>query len=58
MDCFHRYLPYAKKAKYVVNPIGVKIFRHLAETIFPPLETIYSHLIPIICGEAPVLTKH
>ncbi len=42
----------------MVYPVSIKIFRHLAETLFPPSETIFRHFFPIICREAPVLSEH
>ena len=51
-------LPYAEESENMVYSVGVKIFRHLAETVFPPLESVFCHGIPVVCRESPVLAEH
>ena len=40
----------------MVNAISVEIFAHVLEAANPPLTTIGEHLVPVVGGEAPVLT--
>ena len=58
MDCIHRNLPYPEETENMVNTIGIEIFSHLAESVFPPFKPVASHLLPIVGREAPVLTEH
>ena len=41
----------------MVYSVSIEVFRHLAKTVFPPLESIFSHLIPVIGRESPVLPQ-
>ena len=40
----------------MVDTIGVEIFGHLLETVFPPGITVQLHHLPIIGRKAPILT--
>ena len=40
----------------MVDTIGVEILRHLTEATYPPLAAVFQHLIPVVGGEAPVLS--
>lgn len=42
----------------MVDAVGVEIFRHLAETVFPPCKTVLCHFVPIVGRESPVLSEH
>ena len=52
----NRNLPDAEEAQHMINTIGIKELRHLTEAANPPLAAVLQHLIPIVGGEAPVLT--
>lgn len=58
MDGIHRNLPNTEESENMVNTIRIEIFSHLAEPLFPPAETVERHLIPVVCGEAPVLSEY
>ena len=40
----------------MVDTIGIEVFSHLTETTHPPRTAVLEHLVPIVGGEAPVLT--
>ena len=48
--------PNAEESKDMVDAISCEIFCHLRETTLPPLVAILFHHLPIVGGEAPVLT--
>ncbi len=52
----HRNLPDAEESEHVVDAVGVEILRHLAEAAHPPLTAVLHHLVPVVGGEAPVLS--
>jgi len=54
----HRDFPDAEEAEDVVDAIGVEVFSHFAEALHPPCITVFFHDIPVIGGEAPVLSVH
>ncbi len=41
-------LPDAEEAEDVVYAVGVEVFGHFAEAGFPPGETVFSHLLPVV----------
>ena len=49
-------LPDAEEAQNMIYAIGVKVLGHLAETAYPPRAAVFQHLVPIVGGEAPVLS--
>ena len=51
-----RNLPDAEEAEDVVDAVGREVLLHLAEALEPPLEAVLEHGIPVVGGEAPVLT--
>ena len=53
----HRNLPDAEETENMVDAVSVEVFRHLAETCFPPCEAVAVHLFPVVCRETPVLTE-
>src|SRR5205085_11174101 len=54
----HRYCPYTEEAEYVINTESVEIITHLTKPLAPPCKPIFLHFLPIVCGEAPVLSLH
>ena len=40
----------------MVDTIGIEILCHLTEATYPPLTAVLQHLIPVVGGEAPVLS--
>ena len=40
----------------MVDTVGIEILCHLTETTYPPGAAILEHLVPVIGGEAPVLS--
>ena len=40
----------------MVDAVGIEELRHVRETAYPPQTVVFEHLIPVIGGEAPVLT--
>ena len=40
----------------MVDTVGVEVLCHLAEATYPPLTAVLQHLVPVVGGEAPVLT--
>ena len=58
MDGIERNLPYTEESENMVYAVGIAIFRHLAETLLPPLETIFCHDIPVVRGQSPVLPEY
>ena len=58
VELIHRNLPDAEEAEHMVDAVNIEVFSHLAETGFPPGETVAVHLLPVVCGESPVLTEH
>ncbi len=53
----HRNLPYSEEAQNMVDTVGIEVFRHFAEALFPPREAVAVHLLPVIGGEAPGLAE-
>ena len=51
-----RYLPYSEEAKDMVYPVSIEVLRHVLESPYPPLTSISNHRLPVVCGEAPVLS--
>ena len=56
MHGINRNFPDTEEAQNMVNAVGIEIFRHILETAYPPGTVVLQHLIPVIGGEAPVLT--
>ena len=48
VELHHRNLPDTEEAQYVVDAVDVEIFGHLAETGFPPRETVAVHFLPVV----------
>ena len=42
----------------MVDAVGVEIFGHILETAHPPGAVVTEHLVPVVGGEAPVLSVH
>ena len=40
----------------MVDTVSIEVLCHLAETAYPPLAAVFQHLVPVVRGEAPVLT--
>ena len=40
----------------MVDAVSVEVLGHLAEAAYPPLTAVLEHGIPVVGGEAPVLT--
>ncbi len=51
-------LPDTEKAQNVVDPVGIEILGHLAETGLPPGIAVLGHALPVVGGQPPVLTQH
>ena len=51
----HGNLPNAEEAEHVVDAIGVEEMTHVLESAHPPSTVVAEHLVPVVCGEAPVL---
>ena len=51
-------LPDTEETEYVVDAIGIEIFSHLAEAAYPPAAAVFEHSIPVVGGEAPVLSVY
>ena len=49
MDSIQRNLPYAEESKYMIDSVCIEIFRHLAESRFPPYKTVLAHFLPVVC---------
>ena len=49
-------LPDTEEAQHVVDTVGIEIFGHLTEAAHPPRTAVLQHLVPVVGGEAPVLT--
>ena len=47
--------PDSEKTQYMIYAVRIEIFCHFTKTGFPPSITVFSHLIPIICRESPIL---
>src|SRR5574344_636520 len=56
MNLLNRYFPYTKKAENMVYAVCIEIFSHLTKSVDPPATIVFQHDIPVICGEAPVLS--
>ena len=56
MDGIDGNLPDAEETEHMVYAVGIEELRHLAEAAYPPQATILQHLVPVVGGEAPVLT--
>ena len=50
------HLPNTEETEDMVDSVCIEIILHLGETTSPPKETIFCHFVPVIRGEAPVLT--
>ena len=50
------HLPDAEEAQHVVYSVGVEVFGHLLEAPDPPAIARLMHGLPVVGGEAPVLT--
>lgn len=50
------YLPDTEEAKHVIDAEGIEVLGHLQQALTPPQEAVLSHLVPVVCWEAPVLT--
>ena len=48
-------LPDTEEAEDMVDAEGVEVLAHLAQATLPPVVVVLCHLIPVVCGEAPVL---
>ena len=48
--------PNAEEAQDVVNAVSRKVFRHFAKAALPPSVVVRRHNVPVVSGEAPVLT--
>ena len=48
--------PNPEKAKHVVYAVSVEVLCHYGKSFFPPVKVVFSHFIPIISRETPVLT--
>lgn len=51
-----RDFPDAEEAEDVVDAEGVEVLSHLRQALTPPSIIIFSHLVPIVCRESPVLS--
>ena len=51
-----RYRPDAEESKDVVEPVSVEIFAHFGQASLPPGVSVLCHLVPVVGGEAPILT--
>ena len=49
-------LPDAEEAEHVVDTVSIEELRHVLETAYPPLATVFEHLVPVVSREAPILT--
>ena len=56
VDGVHRDFPDAEEAQNVVDAVGVEVFGHFAETLHPPGIAVLLHHVPVVGGEAPVLS--
>ena len=56
MHGMHGNFPDTEETEDVVDAIGVEVFRHFAETLHPPCIAVFLHDIPVVGGEAPVLS--
>ena len=50
------YLPDAEESQHVVNAVSIEELRHVLEAAHPPLTAVLQHLVPVVCGESPVLS--
>src|SRR5438132_2837118 len=50
--------PDTEKAKYMIYSESIEIITHLLKALLPPGKTIFSHFLPVISREAPVLTGY
>ena len=53
-----RNFPDAEEAQHVVDAVCVEVLLHILEAANPPLAAVGYHLVPVVCGEAPVLSAH
>ena len=58
VNAVDRYRPDAEEAEHMVNAVSIKILRHVLETAFPPQASVFDHALPVVGGEAPVLSVH
>ena len=49
-------LPYPEEAEYVVDAERVEVLRHLVQPSLPPGISVFRHFLPVVGGEAPVLS--
>ena len=49
-------LPYPEEAEYVVDAERVEVLRHLVQPALPPGIAVFRHFLPVVGGEAPVLS--
>ena len=50
------YLPNTEETEYVIDSHCSEILLHPLQALLPPSASLAHHGIPIVCGEAPVLT--
>ena len=48
--------PDTEEAQHVVYAVGIKEFRHVLESAYPPLASVVNHPLPVVCRESPVLS--
>src|SRR6266487_2629611 len=53
-----RNTPDTEEAKNMIYPESIKIITHFLKALLPPCETIFTHLLPVISRETPVLTRY
>ena len=49
-------LPDAEESEYMVDSESVEVLRHFLQTGLPPGVIVLLHLLPVVSGEAPVLS--
>ena len=52
------YLPYTEESQHVVYAVSVEELGHVLEPAHPPAAVVFQHFVPVISGEAPVLSVH
>ena len=57
MDCVSRDLPDTEETEYMVNAVGIEVFRHFSKTRLPPCETVTAHFLPVVSRQPPVLAE-
>ena len=53
-----RYSPYTEETEHVVNAVGIKVFRHVLESSYPPFTSVIYHPLPVVGRESPVLSVY